>query len=266
MMMANLDDIMNIMREGEKRSNIITADINRYYPFDSSKVIGNILSKIPNVSNKEYRLNFDPAQEIIIRKLITPQMLEKRLIVEAQDFFKAMISVDYYCSTIARSYSLVDDLYAFAQELERKDRRLDPKIDQITKYIVTHSLREVQVDDMTSRFGAWRRTYNQLNNTVNSSYNNLAGTNPLYLESGKLISSCMINVSEYVSKATGQQDIKALIFIDSLYSKTPSRELSAMINVQLQEGDFLKASLLAIQGASKKYYDDQFNKSLDRLR
>lgn len=255
----NLEDIMNNMRKGDARSNIQEINLNENFPAKYDLYIGNILSQSSDISNKKFRINFDPIQQLMMRRMITNDFLNKRLIVAVDDFFKSMIGVDYYCSTIANSYDIIDELYDLAKRLEEREATLDPDMNDINTYTSQHFLRSSQTRNSDSLIRTSRRRYNSTAQEINSDKSILSGRSPVYYEAGKLIDDCIHELREYIFNAKSVQDFKALIFTDSLYTHVQDNRIKQGIIKQLDNGDYLKASIVAIQGAAKETYDSQFN-------
>lgn len=265
MVELNLDEIMSDLRKRTVTSNIIDIELKNYLPKTTEKYLSYLIEKLPNTSNKQYVLNFDPAENIVLNKFVSDDMLNKKFNVEENDFFKAVIAVDYYCDIMARSYSVVDSMYSFAKELEKSNPDLDPRMDSLVELLIEDSFKNNLSSNLVARIGAMRRVYNSKNNASEFHYTNVYKPNPIIKEAGKLISNSVNNLQDYIFSTKGNQDVKALIFTDSLYLNVHNQEIKDSIKTKLDESDFLKASILALQGSSKKYFDEKFQSILGKM-
>ena len=260
---TDLEQIMQTMRVGDKKSNLVDVDMNLYFRKDPAGMIAYLLEQSNNISGKIYRINFDPVQEILLKKMITNEFLDKRIIIEEQDFFKGTIALDYYCSAIAGNYEILDEMYKFAKALEKKDRKLDPKIEDVKNFMMEDLLQKniLLSDGYESGF---RRKYARLNEDVDLENAHLRKPSPIYLGVAKIIVGCVDNLQDYLGKISSRIDIKALVFTDSIYSLIDADEHFYSVRKYLDRGNFKDASMAALKIASKNYYNKRMEEKLRR--
>ncbi|MGV8087384.1 MAG: hypothetical protein ACP5N1_07165 [Candidatus Woesearchaeota archaeon] len=258
---TGLEDIMNEFRVGDKKSNIIQIDTNQYFQNDPVVRIATLLEQSNNLSNKIYRLNFDPVQEIVLKKMVGEDMLNKRLIIEANDFFKGLLTLNYYCSVIAKSYDVVDSLHDYALKLERLDRSRDPLIKDVVEYILMDSFKKnIFVGDNIDRSA--KSAYISLKRNVDLSGVKFTRVSPIYTSAANIIKDTVPNLYSNVSLIDSRIDLNALVFIDTIYPYIRDDNNLSKITSLLVNKDFLNASINALQIASKKYYNDHIDKKI----
>ncbi|MFH1400820.1 MAG: hypothetical protein ABIH41_04835 [Nanoarchaeota archaeon] len=251
---SGLDEVMTQMRQGEVRSNLRDIHLYDHAPIDAVRHIGHILRGSASLSNKEYRLNFDPAQEIVVQKMLYPEALARKVVIEATDFFAGVIALDYYSAIIARNYNAMDEVCRIAVDLERQDRNLDPTLQHIGQAIKADAPRVQLVtsgdNSLTRRF---RRTYNDANNAdlPSNAYARDPGT--LYMEAAKIVTSCVRSQSDRLKTLHGPMDIRALIYIDAMMPHV-DEDVKEVVRGQMDQGDYLKASLIVTAAAALDHY------------
>ena len=259
----SLDKIMNEFRIGDKKSNIMQLNMTEYFSNDPITRVASLLEQSNNLSNKTYRLNFDPVQEITLKKMVGEDMLNKRLIIEEHDFFKGILLLNYYCSVIAKSYDVVDSLYSFAVQLERVDRSKDPIIKDVIEHVFQDSFKKnIFVGDYVER--GTRAAYNSMKQDINLSGVQFIKVSPIYSGAAKIINDTLTNLEPNLLTIESRADLNALIFIDAIYPYIMSDSNLPQVNRLLEKKDFLNASITALQIASKNYYTEHIDKRIRR--
>jgi len=246
---------------GDKKSNIIQLNINTYFPNDPATRIASLLEQSNNYSNKTYRMNFDPVQEIVLKKMIGEEVLNKRLIIEEHDFFKGIFFLNYYCSVIAKSYDVIDSLYDYAKQLERVDKHKDPVIADVVEKVLQNSFKKnIFVSDHAER--GTREAYNSMKQNINLSGAQFVKPSPVYSSAAQIIKNTVNNLEQNLSTIESRADLNALVFTDAIYPYIRTDSNLPMVNNLLEKKDFLNASITALQIASKKYYADHIDKKI----
>jgi hypothetical protein len=258
----SLDSIMNEFRIGDKKSNIMQLNMNEYFPNNPTIRIASLLEQSNNLSNKTYRLNFDPIQEIVLKKMIGDDMLNKRLIIEEHDFFKGIFLLNYYCSVIAKSYDVVDSLYSYAKQLERIDKSKDPVMKDVIEYVLQDSLKKsIFVGKYVER--GTNSAYNSMKQNINLSGVQFITVSPIYSGAAKIIEDTLTNLESSVLNIESRADLNALIFTDALYPYIQNDSNFNKVTNLLEKKDFLHASITALQIASKNYYTEHIDTKLN---
>ncbi len=258
---AGLDKIMAEFRVGDKQSNIMQLNMYTYFPNDPKTKIASLLEQSNNLSNKVYRLNFDPVQEIILKKMVGVQTLDKRLIIEEHDFFKGIFLLNYYCTVIAKNYDVIDSLYAFALQIEKIDRHKDPVIKDVVEYILQDSFKKnIFVGNYFER--GTRAAYDSLKQPIDLSGTQFIQVSPIYSTAAGIINDTLTNLPYNVLSIESRADLSALIFTDALYPYIRTDPSISSVNLMLEKKDFLNASISALKIASKNYYNENIDKKL----
>jgi len=258
----SLDSIMNEFRVGDKKSNIMQLNMNEYFPNNQVTRIASLLEQSNNLSNKTYRLNFDPIQEIVLKKMVGEDMLNKRLIIEENDFFKGIFLLNYYCSIIAKNYDVVDSLYSYAKHLERIDRSKDPVMKDVVDYVLQDSIRKsIFVGKYVERSTV--AAYNSMKQDINLSGVQFMTVSPIYTGAAQIIKNTLTNLESNLFKIDSRADLNALIFTDALYPYIQNDSNFNKVNALLEKKDFLHASITALQIASKGYYAEHIDTKLN---
>jgi hypothetical protein len=258
---VDLEKIMKEFRIGDKKSNLMQLNMNDYFPNDCITKIASLLEQSDNISNKTYRVNFDPVQEIVLKKMVGEPMLNKRLIIEEHDFFKGIFVLNYYCSIVSKNYDVADSLYKFAVQLEKKDKSKDPVMQDVIEHILQNSLQTTALLDNYSERSI-KAGYNSMKHVVDLSGARFTRVSPIYTGAAKIIKDSVTNLERYLSKIDSRADLDALIFTDALYPYILEDQNLPYVDALLEKKDFLKASVSALQIASKRYYADHIDTKL----
>ena len=251
--MEGLDDIISGIRESRTQSNI--RDIGHDWDaIPPQRYLGLMLSSTEDVSSKEYVINFDPVESAYLHSMVTEETLDKRIIMDKGCFFKGLVFVDYAMQFMFDDRRLLDDLYTLAKNLERRDRSLDPDLEQVARltgmHYMSHAGKEMlsglQRDESRWRHGGVVSLPGYLSSRKIS---------PLYEALGDMVYRQLSDdaVKENVLSVRGRDDIRSLIFIDVVLDVVNDEEQRGLIYQRLEES-YVQAAGVAMAGLAMESF------------
>ena len=249
--MSQVDAILKGIRTSYQKTNMQDVRLDEVLQATPETKIGYLLQNMEPESTKEYSINFDPIQVLYLEKLVSQNVVEKRLIMESRDFFKGIVFVDYYTNIIANNCEVIDELYQLAQELERRDANLDPDLNMVIHHIGMHEFTRTVKNKGPIR-GA-RQRYQRKNKHVAPHYVMLKKISPVYEALGAMVLEQIQNetIKGKLPDMEYLYDIKAAIFIDTVCNFLDDPDKEELI-AKIAEGDYYDASLLAMVLTCKK--------------
>jgi len=249
--MTEVADIISGIRSSYQRSNIRDLNLDELIEVKPETRLGYVLQHLEPESQKDYAMNFDPVQNIFLDKLVSQTVLEKRIIIDGNDFFKGIIFLDYFTSVVCNDYGILDELYDIAKQLEQMDQFLDPDLNLIARYAGMHYLYH-EGRKLTATTRGPRTRFNRRNKTVEVSYPNLKKVSPTYEAAARIALDLVDNeaIQHRLANLTHLSEIKAAIFTDALVGCLSNQNAIAGIMHKVAEGEYFQASMLAIDSMS----------------
>ncbi len=261
--MDDLTSIMDDLKQGQRRSNLEDLKLERAPT--PEQAVGYMLMRSPNESNRDYRYNFDPLENLYMKKLVSERVLENRIIMDADDYFKGIVFLDYYANVIRGSTSFLSDMYEIAQQLEGLRQDLDPDLKLIVTYTSISYISQFQMPmrSQNTTSSAIRR-HESLNTIISDPYISLREIDPTYSSLASMVCSQFQDerIKGMIPNATGAYDLKALMFTDALLPYIESKEL---VYHRLEINEYAKAAMRALALAAKELSYDTMNEYIERL-
>jgi len=275
-MTTDLEQIISGIKTSYNRSNLRDVDMEALASKRTpEQKLGCLLQAAPEESNNQYRINFDPMQNTFLNKLVSGSVIGKKINIDAKDFFKGVIFLDYLTNVIFGDYAVIDEVYQLAKELEKVDKNLDPTLKLIVKYSGMHYFQQfrkeiilkdlINVEDKNKgdigrryRAGHRRTNYQKDASENRSEYGAYSATlcqvSPIYESIGSKIYSFLTNdtVKEKICEAKSTYEVKAAVFVDSILEVLTDTEMRTEVEATIKKGDYYKSSMLAIASLSKE--------------
>jgi len=206
------DDIISQMREGYNKSNIVKQDLLQKDNDPVSHVANLFLLSRPK--NREgSTMQFDPVQIEILRKTVSPQIIEKKVRVIKEEFFRTAIYLDFFCSYVVGDTAILDDWHKKRKELEKIDPFLDPNLELAVR---SSSFEYMKNYSEVARNDGRKNNYRNSREEINGRYNFLKFRDPFTAAAAGYYVSEFKNeeVKKRIPAVKSITDANALLFVD----------------------------------------------------
>jgi hypothetical protein len=253
--MANDDEIIAGMLEGYKRSNLRELSLSEKE--DIGKRIGMILKDSPNRHSFWSSTRYDPIQIEFLRKMVSEDILEKKVRLIKKDYFKTVIYLDFFTRFVVGDNDILDEMNRRTTELERIDSFLDPNLELCIRCCSLEYMADYGPLANNDR----RRNQYMDCTQVFTEYPSLRSIDPMYETVGRLILEQfnIDKVKERLSKVSDVNDLAAMLFIDinlSLYKNEVNESYYGRIENEIVDlidsEDYLNAAHYSMDVVAKR--------------
>ncbi len=272
-MADELNQIIAGIRSSYDKTNMRDLDLEDMLEIKPEQKVGYLLQNMEPESSKEYAINFDPVETLFLDNLVSEHTLNKRIIMDSEDFFRGIVFLDYLSNIVLNSTRIIDDLYEIAKDLERRDQDLDPDLGLVVRYSGMYYLYQSGREMARQRrLHGSRERYNQKNKAYEPEYVILRKISPVYESLGSMVCSLPKEdaIKEKLPDMLYLYDIKASIFIDSIVKVMEEQGEKDKIMERFNRGEIYEASIDAISALSKEItsgtFDNYVNSMLERNR
>ena len=213
----DITDLIGDIKKSYNKSNLSDITTDSLSKTEATKRIGYLLKNSANLSNRDFSINFDPIECQILKKFVSEETMNKRIVLRAEDYFKGIIFTKY----VGISY-----LSLMGKE-----------------YLMSRS----SSDSSEKRF-------RKNNDPFDDSYIGVKRLNPFYETLGQKIYS-MLNSPEVIRNSSGFKglnDLRALIFVDCLMPYIEHQGSKKEISELLDSGKYYNASIKAMNFFSRE--------------
>ena len=259
----DLSSFISDIKESYKKTNI--KDLNREdFTIEVQSVIGWLLERTSNESSKIYRINFDPLQMTFLHKMVSEDVLNEKIVVTKDDYFKSVVFIDYLTGVLLNSNSICKTFQKFEQRLEEKNEFLDPDLELIVKYSAVNfatKLGEKLVLKGSVDYRSHKRRFNSKNESPSEEYTLFSCVNPLYEQLGMMVLGLIDDDQLKLASVdvTGRYELKSLIFTDAVIGFLDEPDKQPIYELIKQE-KYFKASVKALETlGNRTAYNDIIN-------
>lgn len=267
-MAQDMTKIIAGIKSSYNKTNLQDIDLEKALNAQPEARIGYFLQHMPPESKKDYAINFDPVETLFLEKLVTQEVLDKRIIMKAEDFFRGIVFIDYFANIICDDYGVLDDLYKLAIDLEKRNKALDPDISMVVRYSGMYYLCHFGknlVKEGAEKTSSQR--YARRNKKCESEYACLRKVSPVYEALGRKVYELAKTdaIRQQLPKLNSLYDLKAAIFVDAILEHLQDDELKSKIMDKIQAEDYCKASMIAITGMSKEVSNSTIDECINSM-
>lgn len=267
-MAQDMTKIIAEIKSSYDKTNLQDIDLENVLNAQPEVKIGYFLQHMPPESKKDYAINFDPVETLFLEKLVTQEVLDKRIIMKAEDFFRGIVFIDYFANIICGDYGVLDDLYKLAIDLEKRNKTLDPDISLFVRYTGMYYL--CHVGKNLVREGADKvslQRFTKRNKEYGPQYACLRKISPLYEALGKKVHDLAKDdaIKQQLPNIYSLYDLKAALFIDAILEHLQDDKLKGKIMDKIRAEDYYKASVIAITSMSKEVSNSTIDECINSM-
>jgi len=267
----DLENLISDIKQSYRKSNLEDIDKSLFVNVPPEKRIGYFLKKIPNMSNKEFSMNFDPVETVFMQKLVTESTINKRIILRQEDYFKGIVFIDYLTKVLIDDNGFTDELYGLSEDIEKINPLLDPDMGILVRYAGFYFASNVRkkyfLKPEAIKINSEQK-YRRGNTTVPYEYNNLKNLDPFYDALGKKVYTLLQDkdVKEQAESFDGLNDLRALIFVDCVLPFLENKKYQEDVVDTVKQGDYYNASFKALQYISKEAISKPLEEHIEAYR
>jgi len=256
MKMSNEKDVIASMMKGYEKTNLV--DMNLAENEDIIKRVSLILQRSPDKHTRNSSIGFDPVQNQLLKKMVDPIILDKKVKAIKTEYFKCILYIDFYTNYIVQGSEILDSIRNKSKELEKVHDFLDPNLELFIRCCSLDYLSRFNPVSSRDR----RRTFYTSNNPqFDVSYSSFRRTDPFYEAASKLFLNQFSDgsLASRIETVDNRNDLSSLLFIDmnmDLYKNQSSergyKRAESQINPLLDKEEYFKAAHLSMEIVSRK--------------
>jgi hypothetical protein len=267
-MAQDLSSVIAGIRSSYEKTNMKDIKLEEVLAGKPEVKVGYLLQNMPSESSKQYAINFDPVENLFLDKLVNQEVVDKRIIMTAKDFFRGIVFLDYFCTIICNDTVVLDELLSVSKVLERKDPDLDPDLPLVVKYAGifhhTNNARSLRADNQ-DRNSVQR--YRRKNKKYEPEYVVARKISPIYEALGAKVCELAKNetIKQQLPEILSLYDLKAALFVDAVVENISNEQSKTEILAKVQEKDYYKASFFAMKKLEEEVAGKTVNFYIDEL-
>jgi hypothetical protein len=238
--------------------------------------VGRLMERLTPLHATEKPVSFDPLQMALLQKLVRESTLQAGVAVRKEDFFKAVVYLDYFTEVIAGRGALLEDVEVIVEELERMHEYLDPDLVLLVRYSGLHVAKELKGEAIRSPSSLRQIRLRHQRSDMEVAAPAGGGELDLYhLALGRMV--CSLVGTEAVRARLGglrsRNALRAAILVDAVLAALPAAEVDETALESLRRGELLEAAVgllaglaRACQGWSLREHVEEIRVRLDRPR
>lgn len=239
--------------------------------------IGTIVKNLTPLHDLEYKVVFNLHENAFFQKLVSKDVLE-RVRVKPEDYFKALIFLDYFTRVIDNDYSVCDNLENISKALREQEReRNEDKGEKGPSYLTLETVVfETGIFAKEKRLKAGKKDITKREaNEIKKRYSqeeqidlNSPDSRKLdlfYEAIGEMVSNQISdNIKPYLSGVQSRADLGALVFVDSVFGYVDDKTTMQQANKELAVNNYYSASLIALKTLMKQASISKIKSSIEK--
>jgi hypothetical protein len=222
------------------------------------EIIGNVMKNSENFQNLDQEIvekghiygmyNFH--ETTFINKMITGEIfgkINKGIMIVPQDYFRSLVFLSYFYKVLVPDEKIFDDLVVLSKIVKNDDPLSSLKLEAVV-FESGLILRGNENQGKTLAQKKMKENY--------QAYEGKQDTRPgdnYYSALGKMVSDMVDDERrKYFVKVKTKSDIQAMVFIGSVYKTLGNLYNDKKISESLDQGEYLKASILCLDEMKKK--------------
>jgi hypothetical protein len=176
-----------------------------------------LVRDLPPLFTGEKPVSFDPVQMTFLQKLCRESTLKEGVTVKKEDFFQAIVYVDWFTEIVAARPALLGDIAVMVEELERIDEYLDPDLEMLVRYSGLYAVKDLRGEALFKPASVEQiaRRHERANTrpTPDTSEVDL-----FHVALGRFVSDMASRpgLGPCLARVTGRADLRAVIAMDAL--------------------------------------------------
>ncbi len=225
--------------------------------------VGRFLRDIPSLHETEKPVSFDPVQTTLLQKLVREATLQEGIAVKKEEFFAAIVCLDYFTEVVAARSTILHDIAVLVEELDKMADYLDPDLELVVRYVGVYVGRDLKGEQLfkAGSVAAIERRHERTNTPPAAG---APGTDLFHLSVGRMVCDLVrrAEVREALSRVTGRNDLRAALLVDAILTALPEEPVPAA----LAEGRVLPTLLELLQTLHRASASWSLREHVDKIK
>lgn len=222
---------------------------------DPAERIGRFLRDAAPLWTAEKPVSFDPVQTCYLQGLVRESTLQGGVTVKKEEFFAAVVFIDWFTEVVAAGQTLVEDVKVLVEELEKIDEFLDPDLELLVRYAGLHAVKELKGPKLfaAASRGAIEKRHAKTNAAIDWTAATQGPLDPFHQAVGRMVRDQVKRDEARAALATfeGRNDLRAGLVADALLRAVPAAEAAPGLNL-LAAGKPFEAALALLEALVKQ--------------
>ena len=206
--------------------------------------IGAFLRDVPPLFTAEKPVSFDPVQMTFLQKLVRESALKSAIAVKKDDFFRAILYLDWFAEIVAARPAILGDVAVVVEELERMEEYLDPDLTLVVRYSGVYATKDLRGAELVRPASLEQigKRHERANTRASS-----AGERDVdlfYLAAGRFVAEMCDRpeLAPSLARIEGRADLRAVVAIDCILGSLAPAEIGDAARAALETGAILGAA------------------------
>lgn len=204
-----------------------------------------------HVMNHDYGFNFN--HNTLMQKLINADVIETPFWINPDDYFKCLISIDYFSSILFNCGSTLQNLELIFERMRNEKKDFELTAGVVSKELYLSAEDKLSEENLLERINGIKERYEKKNTKFNS-----AGKPSVYYRIiGEMVYDLVSsNYRKHLKAVKSLNDLRTLIFTDVMSGYT---KISSNVKNYLSRGDFINASIELLNEINQSSCKDDDN-------
>lgn len=205
--------------------------------------LGALVRDLPPLHTAEKPVSFDPVQMTFLQKLVREQTLKDGITVKKDEFFQAILYVDWFTEIVAARPTLLGDIAVMVEELERIEDVLDPDLEMLVRYSGLYAQKDLKGDAMF-RPAALEQLARRHERANTAPATGSPDVDLFHRAAGRFVAEMCARpeVAACLARVAGRADLRAVIALDAMVGALGG-ELGEPARAALGAGEIVPAAI-----------------------
>ncbi len=197
---------------------------------DGPAQVGRFLRDVPPLHETEKPVSFDPVQTTLLQKLVREATLQEGIAVKKEEFFAAIVCLDYFTEVVAARPTILHDIAVLVEELDKMADYLDPDLELVVRYVGVYVGRDLKGEQLfkAGSVSAIERRHERTNTPPAAG---APTTDLFHVAVGRMVCDLArrAEVRAYLSRVSGRNDLRAALLVDAILTALPEAPVPAAL-------------------------------------
>ncbi len=223
--------------------------------------LGSMLKNMPELHDREYKVGLNLDENTFFQKLVSEELLVKGVRVEAANYFRGLLFLDYLTGVIEDDYEICDKLVKTSKKLRKAEKELDQQHREASY---------MQLGAVIMAVGQLTKERDYDVQAIKQRYDAKKADVDLAREADPYYSALALRVYDLVDekravlleKVTSRTELQAVVFTDCALEMLETPEYRDGVNDSLHAKDYFTATIIALKGLNEEVTEEKLEKLL----
>ncbi len=225
-------------------------------------MLSRFLRDVPPLHETEKPVSFDPVQTTVLQKLVREATLQEGIAVKKEEFFAAIICLDYFTEVVAARGTILHDIAILVEELDKMADYLDPDLELCVRYIGVYIVKDLKGDELFKKgsLEAMARRHERSNAAGAG-----GGEVDLFDRAvGEMVADLaqQADMRAILETINGRNDLRAALLIDAILTALPDEPVPEALG----QGQILPALTQLLRSLQRGAADWSLRAHVDKIK